>query len=127
MNRRLIILKTILWAFAGMLTVMTILRFINGLGATTNLATAIKLAPEIAPKIRAYAMGFRYDAASGAWNKSEFNVRRDLNAADFLLNAEELELHIMTATVSAALTFDRDETFQRHRTMGAVGEYLTHK
>ena len=40
MNRRLIILKTILWAFVGMLTVMTSVRFLNGLGATTNLNDA---------------------------------------------------------------------------------------
>lgn len=97
------------------------------LGATTNLATAIKLAPEITPKIRAYLMGFRYDAATGVWNKSEFNVRRDLNAADFLLNCEDLELHIMSATVSRVFTFERDDTFRRHQTMGKLGEYLTRK
>jgi inosine-uridine nucleoside N-ribohydrolase len=97
------------------------------LGATTNLATAIKLAPEIAPKIRAYLMGFQYNTATGAWNKSEFNVRRDLNAADFLLNCEDLELHVMSATVSRVFTFDRDDTFRRHQAMGALGAYLTNK
>ena len=95
------------------------------IGASTNLASAIKLAPEIAPKIKAYLMGFRYDAAKGAWNKSEFNVRRDLNAADFLLNQSDLELHVMSATVSEALKFDRDDTFKRHESMGKLGEYLT--
>ena len=95
------------------------------LGATTNLATAIKLAPDITPRVRAYLMGFRYDAAKGVWNKSEFNVRRDLNAADYLLNAEGLELHVMPATVSRALTFERDDTIRRHQTMGKLGEYLT--
>jgi inosine-uridine nucleoside N-ribohydrolase len=97
------------------------------LGATTNLATALKLAPEIVPRVRAYLMGFRYDAANGVWNKSEFNVRRDLNAADYLLDCEGLELHIMSATVSRVFTYDRDDTFRRHRTMGALGEYLTGK
>jgi inosine-uridine nucleoside N-ribohydrolase len=97
------------------------------LGATTNLATAIKRAPEIVPKLRAYLMGFRYDVTTGVWNKSEFNVRRDLNAADFLLNSEALELHVMSATVSRVFTFDRDDTFRRHQNMSELGEYLTGK
>jgi inosine-uridine nucleoside N-ribohydrolase len=95
------------------------------IGASTNLASAIKLSPEIAPKIKAYVMGFRYDANSKAWNKSEFNVRRDLNAADFLLNQSDLELHVMTATISESFKFDQDDTFTRHKTMGPLGEYLT--
>lgn len=97
------------------------------IGASTNLATALKLAPDIVPRVRAYLMGFRYDVQAKAWNKSEFNVRRDLNAADYLLNMEGLDLHIMTATTSRVFTFDRDTTFQRHQQMGALGEYLTRK
>lgn len=95
------------------------------IGASTNLASAIKLAPDIVPKVKAYLMGFRYDAATKAWNKSEFNVRRDLNAADFLLNQPDLELHVMSATVSQALKFDRDDTFKRHESMGLLGQFLT--
>lgn len=95
------------------------------IGASTNLASAIKLAPEIAPKIKAFVMGFRYDAKTKVWNKSEFNVRRDLNAADFLLDQPDLELHVMSATVSEALKFDRDDTFRRHESMGELGAYLT--
>jgi purine nucleosidase len=95
------------------------------IGASTNLASALKLAPDIAPRIRAYVMGFRYDATKGAWNKSEFNIRRDLNAADHLLDCEGLELHVMDANVSLALTFDRDDAFGRQAQMGALGAYLT--
>ncbi|NNE00329.1 MAG: nucleoside hydrolase [Pirellulaceae bacterium] len=94
-------------------------------GASTNLASAIKLAPDIAERIEAFVMGFRYDIKTSVWNKSEFNVRRDLNAADFLLNQPKLTLHVMSADVSKALTFDRDETFRRHQSMGPLGEYLT--
>ncbi len=97
------------------------------IGATTNLATAIKLAPDIAPRIDAYCMGFRYDSEKSVWNKSEFNVRRDLNAADFLLNQSDLELHIMSATTSEIYKFDRDDTFERLSRMGALGKYLTLK
>lgn len=97
------------------------------IGASTNLASAIKLKPEIAPRIRAYVLAFRYNHGKGVWNKSEFNVRRDLNAADFLLNQEDLELHVMPGTVSRALTFDRDDSFQRQSQMGELGAYLTER
>ncbi|TWU56403.1 ribonucleoside hydrolase RihC [Rubripirellula tenax] len=96
-------------------------------GASTNLASAIKIAPEIAAKIKAYILGFQYDASTGVWNKSEFNIRRDLNAADFLLNQRDLELHIMPTSVSKQLTFDRDDTFTRQQSMGELGRYLTQK
>ena len=95
------------------------------IGASTNLATAIKLAPEIVPRIKAYVMAFEYDFETGAWNKSEFNVRRDLNAADFLLNQKGLELHIMSATTSRVLTFEQEDSFQRQAKMGKLGQYLT--
>lgn len=99
--------------------------YVACLGATTNVASALKLAPEIAPKIRVYLMGFKYDIDTGVWNKSEFNVRRDLNAADFLLNFEGLDVHVMSATASRVYTFDRDETFRRNAALGPVGQYLT--
>jgi inosine-uridine nucleoside N-ribohydrolase len=94
------------------------------LGATTNLASAIKLAPDIAARIEAHVIGFKYDVAGGVWNKSEFNVRRDLNAADFLLDCGALELRVMPANVAEAMRFDRDEAFERLGAMGEVGEYL---
>jgi Ni/Fe-hydrogenase subunit HybB-like protein len=40
MNKRLLILKTVLWGLVGVLTVVTIARFVNGLGAVTNLSDA---------------------------------------------------------------------------------------
>lgn len=94
-------------------------------GATTNVASAIKLAPEIASKVRVFLMGFRHDPKTGVWDKSEFNVRRDLNAADFLLNHPDVELHVMSATVSKALKFDRTETAKRLRELGELGDYMT--
>lgn len=97
------------------------------IGAQTNLASAIKLKPEIAPRIRAYVLGFKYDQKTSVWNKSEFNIRRDLNAADFILNQKDLELHIMSASVSISLKFDRDDTFARQAKMGQLGQYLTQR
>jgi len=53
------------------------------IGASTNLASAIALKPEITDKIVAYTLGFRYDIDGKFWNKDEFNIRRDLNDAHF--------------------------------------------
>jgi purine nucleosidase len=97
------------------------------IGATTNLATAIKLAPDIVPRLRVYVMGFRFDWSIKAWNKSEFNIRRDLNAADFLLNAEGLEMHVMDANLSFNFKFDREESTARQDKMGELGQYLTNR
>ncbi|MEM7559488.1 MAG: nucleoside hydrolase, partial [Planctomycetota bacterium] len=97
------------------------------LGASTNLASAIRIEPEIAKNIDAYVLGFRYDFEKQVWNKSSFNVRRDLNAADYILNCSDLNLHIMPANVARALTFPRDETFKRHQAMGELGTHLTTK
>ena len=38
MTDRLAILKSVLWALVGVLAVVTVARFTNGLGATTNLS-----------------------------------------------------------------------------------------
>jgi inosine-uridine nucleoside N-ribohydrolase len=97
------------------------------LGASTNLASAIKLEPSIANNIDAYLLGFRYDHEKQVWNKSSFNIRRDLNAADYVLNCEALNLHVMPANVARPLTFARDETFKRHDEMGELGAHLTAK
>lgn len=97
------------------------------LGASTNLASAIRMEPEIARNIDAYVLGFRYEFEKKVWNKSSFNVRRDLNAADFILNCTDLALHIMPANVARALTFPRDETFGRQQAMGDLGAHLTSK
>ncbi len=81
------------------------------LGAMTNIATALILAPDIKDKIRLFSLGSWYTPESKAWNKSEFNIRCDLNAFDYLLNLEGLDFTIMTTTTSFALKFDRDETY----------------
>lgn len=100
---------------------------VMSIGATTNLASAIAVAPEIAPKIVAYTLGFQYDHQKAVWNKDEFNIRRDLNAANFLLNQEDLELHIMPTSVAVKYTWPQDDTFQRLDELGKMGNYLKQK
>jgi inosine-uridine nucleoside N-ribohydrolase len=94
------------------------------IGAGTNLASAIALQPEIADKIVAYALGFRYDFAGEFWNKDEFNIRRDLNAANYLLNATGLELHVMPVSVAIKYTWDKGRTFGNLAKAGEMGAYL---
>ena len=97
---------------------------VMGIGAGTNLASAIALAPDIKDKIRVYLLGFQYDAERGIWNKDEFNIRRDLNAANYLLNAEGLELHVMPTSIAGRYQFARDTAFARLDRSGPIGAYL---
>ncbi|MFC3879407.1 nucleoside hydrolase [Algoriphagus namhaensis] len=83
------------------------------LGAMTNIATALMLAPDIKDKIRLYSLGSWYTPETKAWNKSEFNIRCDLNAFDYLLNLDGLDFTIMTTTTAFALKFDRDDTYDK--------------
>lgn len=102
---------------SGRLTIVSI-------GAVTNVASALKLAPQIVPKVRCYSMAAHYDSAKGIWNKDEFNVRNDLNAFNYLLNLDGLELHIMPANVCRKLVFDLGETLEGLRGRGGVWDYL---
>jgi len=94
------------------------------LGPMTNLASAVLNAPEIIPKLECYLMGLKYDHRTQAWNKNEFNTRNDLDAMDVLLDTEGLDLHIMTATTSGQLVFNRDKTFREFNGKGGVWDML---
>lgn len=94
------------------------------LGAVSNLATAIMLDTTIVQKIVWYGMGLKYDEKTRIWDKNEFNVRNDLDAMDYLLNREELETHIMTATTSQLYKFGKVETFDLIEGRGAEWNYL---
>ena len=79
-----------------------------GLGAATNIASAICWAPDIKANIRVYILGAKYDAMSEVWDKNEFNVQNDLSAFDYLLNARDLDLSILPANVGAELQFSKE-------------------
>lgn len=97
------------------------------IGAVTNLASALALEPRIEDKIVAYMLGFRYNAFKGIWNKDEFNIRRDLNAANYLLNAQGLELHVMPISVAIQYKFQRKDAQDRFAKMGDMGAYLSRR
>lgn len=97
------------------------------IGAATNLASALALEPAIEDKIVAYVLGFQYNFDGKFWNKDEFNIRRDLNAANYLLNNAALELHVMPTSVAIKYTWPRVETFARLEAAGPLGAYLKNK
>jgi purine nucleosidase len=94
------------------------------LGATTNLASAILMDSTIIPMLDCYVAGLKYDPLKRAWNKNEFNTRNDLDAMDVILNAKNLDLTVMTTTLSENLKFSRIETFDRLSNKGNIWKWL---
>lgn len=94
------------------------------LGATTNLASAILMDSSIIPKLDCYIMGLKYDHINRVWDKNEFNTRNDLDAMDILLNSQNLDLTVMTATISMDLRFRKRETFEKLSSKGDIWSYL---
>jgi len=83
------------------------------IGAMTNIASALIIAPEIKSRIRCFALGAQYDPKTKIWNKNEFNIRNDLNAFDFLLNLEGLDLTMMCLQAALPLQFKREDTYTK--------------
>lgn len=97
------------------------------LGATTNLASAIALAPDIVPKLACYVLAGKYYADRRVWDKDEFNVRNDLNATNFLFNAEGLELHVMPINILFEFKFEQKATIEGLMGKGEVWDYLANR
>jgi inosine-uridine nucleoside N-ribohydrolase len=97
---------------------------VMSIGAATNLASALAMAPDITPHVVAYQLGLQYDTAGRYWNKSDFNVRRDLNAMNYLLDQDSLELHVMPVTTAIQYKWGRDSTFALFDRAGEMGRYL---
>lgn len=83
------------------------------LGPLTNIAAALMLAPDILPTVELYSLGARYDAETGVWNKNEFNIRNDLNAFDYLLDLDGLDITVMPLEAALPLQFQREDTYAR--------------
>ncbi len=81
------------------------------LGALTNIASAIAIDTSIATHIICYALGAKYNVEKGWWNKSEFNIRNDLNAFDYLLDNVSVDLVIMPTDVAYPFRFERDSLY----------------
>jgi purine nucleosidase len=83
------------------------------LGAPTNVASALLMAPDIRSKIRVFMLGTGYDAARGVWTKLDFNCINDERAVSVLFGADGLELHVMPHTTAAALSFQLADVRRR--------------
>lgn len=83
------------------------------LGSLTNIASAILSNPDIAKKIALYWVGTSYDFKSNTWGRVEFNAANDQDALDVVLDATDLELHIMPNNVSGKLRFNIKESLSR--------------
>jgi purine nucleosidase len=92
------------------------------LGALTNVASAIMMDPSIAGRMHLYWLGG--EVRDGIWNKSEFNALNDIQALNEVLNARDLELSVMPANVSRALTFQYDDTATRLRGRNRLADFL---
>ncbi len=82
------------------------------LGALTNLASAIALDTSIARHLTCYALGAKYNVAKSIWNKSEFNIRNDLNAFDYLLDNTAVDLVMMPTDIALPFRFERDSLYK---------------
>jgi inosine-uridine nucleoside N-ribohydrolase len=94
------------------------------LGAATNVASAIQLAPDIIPKIACYVLAGRFFADRQVWDKNEFNVRNDLNATNLLFDTDGLELHVMPINILFDFQFRRDTVMNRLAGQGGVWDVL---
>jgi purine nucleosidase len=94
------------------------------IGAASNLASAIQADTSIIPKIRVYVLAARYYPDRKVWDKSEFNVRNDLNAFDLLLNTKGLDLTVMPITTAIALKFNRGVCQEKLKDKGKLGQLL---
>jgi purine nucleosidase len=94
------------------------------LGPCTNLASAVLMEPAIIPRVSCHFIGLRYDHRQRLWSRDEFNTNNDPNALDVLLNAPELEFHLMTATASQSLVFEKAETDRHLKGRDGVADYL---
>ena len=85
---------------------------VAAVGPLTNVAAALIKAPDIAPNIRVWWLGSGWEATDhgGVWNKNRFNVRNDLNAADYVLDRPDIELVMMPTQTARALMFSRERT-----------------
>jgi purine nucleosidase len=94
------------------------------LGTCTNLASAVLMEPAIIPRVSCHFIGLRYDHQQRLWSRDEFNTNNDPNALDVLLNAPGLEFHLMTATTSKSLVFEKAEVDRHLKGKGTLADYL---
>ncbi|MEM1259099.1 MAG: nucleoside hydrolase [Bacteroidota bacterium] len=78
------------------------------LGALTNVASAVFIEPDIAPKLTVYWLGTTMDFETRVLKRNDFNPLMDPFALDFLLDSEA-QMHIIPVNVAADMKIGFDE------------------
>jgi inosine-uridine nucleoside N-ribohydrolase len=94
------------------------------LGALTNIASAISIDSSITKHIICYALGAKNNIEKSIWNKSEFNIRNDLNAFDYLLDNSSVDLVLMPVNIAFPYRFERDTLYKILRDQSVVEKML---
>ena len=95
--------------------------YVIGLAAATNLASALRLCPEIVDRIVVVWLGGQphdYETAK------EFNLKQDIPAARTLFDSGVRLVHVPCEKVARKLTTTREELRAGVGGCGAIGEYL---
>lgn len=95
--------------------------YVLALGASTNIASALLLAPEIRSRIVVVALGGWPYQAPGF---REFNFSQDIRAAQTLFNSGVALVHVPGFSVAEMLRTTRWEMAQYVKGCGAIGDYL---
>jgi inosine-uridine nucleoside N-ribohydrolase len=94
------------------------------LGSCTNVASAILQDPRIISRIRVHYLGFWHDSETNNYDLKEFNSGNDTLAVRVLLETEELDLTVMSATTSQNLVFEKSIVDQNLKGKSALGDFL---
>ena len=92
------------------------------LGALTNVASAVFIAPEIAPKLRIYWLGTSMDFDTGVLKRNDFNALMDPYALDLLLDSTA-PMHIIPVNTAAAMEISY-EVLEKEIGSHPLGGYL---
>ncbi|REE01540.1 nucleoside hydrolase [Marinoscillum furvescens] len=96
------------------------------MGALTNVASALYIAPENAPKLSVYWLGTTYDFEKMQCKKLDFNALMDPQAVDLMLTTP-VELHIMPINVVAPMTTRFATAQQELEQEHPLGAYLVNR
>lgn len=94
------------------------------LGSCTNVASAILQDATIVPNIKVHYLGFWHNPFTNTYNKKEFNSGNDTLAVNYLLNKQDLDFTVMTATTSVHLQFSKEEVVQQLQGKGPLADLL---
>lgn len=100
---------------------------VMGLGALTNVASALLIDPSIAEKIDLYFLGTSYDFEKGILGKRDFNCIGDMHAINVILDCVGLSLTLLPVNVAAAFKFTYAEVAERLDASVPVNGYLIHR